>query len=298
MSKKIKALKIFRIDHLPGAELPETDKFGILQSLEKYDENGNLLLEIGYTRDGDISDKNDFSYDDAGRMVESRIFGEDDEILEHTEITRDPEGRILREVVHYLDGSDDIRTFFYDDAGNLTGMEVRDDEDELDFSERYFYEDGKLVKIERHDEEGEVIFYQQDTYQDGRLVQRKIWSSEEEEPFTLITDFSPKGSREKETRYDSREKVVERNIYEEDEEGRIIRYSEETRQKKNTTEIEYDNAGRVLYQKETDLHGELNHEIFRKYDEEGRLISTTAEIVQKNSGEKRAYTLVYQYEIY
>jgi YD repeat-containing protein len=298
MSKKIKTLKIFRIDHLPGAELPDLEKFGILQTLEKYDENGHLLLETGFTRDGEISDKTDYSYDEKGRVSESRIFGEDDEVLEHTEVFRDKDGRILKEIVHYLDGSDDIRTYFYDDTGNLTGLEVHDDEDELDFSERYFYEGGQLVKIERYDEEGEVIFYQQDTYQDGTLAQRKIWSSEEEEPFTLVTDFTPQGTREREIRYDSREKVVERNIYEADENGRVIKYTEENRQKKNTTEVEYDGAGQVIYQKETDLNGELNHEIFRKYDEEGRLISTTAEIVQKNSGEKRAYTLVYQYEFH
>jgi hypothetical protein len=298
MSKKIKSHKIYRIDHVPGAEIPQAEEFGLLQTLEEYDENGNLTLEIGYTRDGEIGDKSEFRYDRSNRVIESRIYGQDGEMLERNEMVRDHDGRLITELVHYLDGSTDIRSFFYDDKGNLTGLEVKDDEDELDFSERYSYEHDKLVKIERFDEEEEVIFYQEDHYENGVLATRKVWSSEEEEPFTLVTEFNEKGHRIKEIRYDSRDKVIERNIYEEDGQGRVSKIIEENKFRKNTTEISFDDRGNVIYQKETDLNGELNHEVFRTFDEEGRPLTATVEMVQKNTGQKRAYTLVYRYEYY
>jgi hypothetical protein len=296
MSKKIKCQKVYRIDHVPGAEIPEAEDYGILQSLEEFDEKGNLVLEIGYTRDGDIGDKCEYRYDDSNRVVETLIYGEDDEILERTETTRDKDGRILKEIVHYLDGTSDIRTFFYNEKGSLTGMEVKDDEDEPDFSERYHYKDDKLVKIERFNEDNEVVFFQEDNYEDGVLRQRKVWSSEDEEPFTLITEFNEKGIRVKETRFDSRDKMTERNIYEADEQGRPWRVIEENRLRKNTTEVSFDEKGNMFYQKETDMNGELNHEIFRTFDDNGNLLTATVEMVQKNSGEKRAYTMVYRYE--
>ncbi len=298
MNKKLKSQKIFRIDHIPGSVLPDVEHYGILQSQEEYDENGNLTLEIGYTRDGEVADKSSYQYNNDGMLVESLIFGEDDEILERNEIFRDKDSRLVREVVHYLDGSADIRTFFYDSAGNLTGMEVKDDEDEPDYSENYYYLEGKLVRTERFDEEGEIIFYQEDTIDDGRMVQRKIWSSEDEEPYTLITEYNERGNREQETRFDRNDKIMERNTWEENEQGLIVRIVEENRLKKNTTEITYDESGRVIHQKETDLHGQLNHEVFRSYDEDGLLHIVTAEITNKNTGDKRAYSLVHRYEFY
>ena len=297
MSKKIMRVKIYRMDHLPGAELPDATEYGTLQSLQEFDEKGNLTLEIAYTHDGEIGDKNEFRYDENGRLVESRVYGEDDEILERNEISRDKNGRIISERVHYLDGSTDTRSYHYDDKGNLTGMEMRDDEDELEYSEKYYYENDRLVKIERRNEENEIVFSQEDTYAEGVIRTRKVWSDEQEEPFSLITEYNRFGHREKETRFDSRDKMIERNIYEEDDQGRLIRVVEENRQRKNTTEISNDAHGNVVYQKEVDVHGELNHEVYRMYDEHGNLLKVTVEALQKNTGQKRAYTLVHLYEI-
>lgn len=296
MSKKTKRLKIYRVHHLPGAELPDPVEFGVLQSLQEFDEKGNIILEIAYTHDGEIGDKNEFRYDDNGRLIESIVYGEDQEILERSEITRDKDGRILTETVHYLDGSADRRSFYYDDNGYLTSIVTTDEDEQPEFSERYTYDSGKLVRIERRNEENEIIFIQEDTYEDGVIRGRKLWSSEAEEPFTLVTDYDEMGHRVKETRFDSRERLIERNIYEVDANGRTVKTVEENRQRKNTTEISYDAAGNVTYQRETDLNGDLNHEIFRSYDEQGNPTMVTVEAIQKNSGEKRAYSLIYLYE--
>lgn len=296
MSKKAKRLKIYRVNHVPGAELPDPTEYGTLQSMEEFDDKGNLILEIAYTQDEEIGDKNEFRYDENGRLLESRVYGEDDEVLERNEITRDKDGRILIETVHYLDGSTDTRSFYYDVNGNLTGMETKDEDEELEFSEKYFYENDKLVKIERHDEEGEIIFSQEDTYAEGVIRSRRVWSSEADEPFTLMTDFDKAGHREKETRFDSRDRMIERNIYEADEKGRVYKVIEENRQRKNTTEFSYDDHGNLIYQKEVDLNGDLNHEIIRSYDDQGNPLKVTVESIQKTSGEKRAYSLIYLYE--
>jgi antitoxin component YwqK of YwqJK toxin-antitoxin module len=296
MSKKSMRLKIYRLNHLPGAELPDATEYGTLQSLEEFDDKGNLLLEIAYTNDGEIGDKNEFHYDENGRLKESRVYSEDDEVLERNEISRDKDGRILKEIVHYMDGSTDTRSYYYDDRGNLTGMKTMDDDDELEFSEKYFYENDKLLKIERRNEEDEIVFSHEDTFEAGVIRNRKVWSSEGEDTFTIVTDFNQNGHRERETRFDSRDRMIERNIFEEDEQGRVIRVIEENRQRKNTTEFSFNDQGNVSHQKEVDLNGDLNHEIFRSYDELGNPTKITVETILKNSGEKRAYSLLYLYE--
>lgn len=298
MSKKIKSETIFRFDHLPGEEINIDQEFDIIQSHREFGESGKLLLEIAYTQDGEIADKIEYRYDEAGRLIESLIYGEDDEVLERREAVRDKDGRVTRELIHYLDETVDTREYFYNDRGNLTGMRVMDDEDELEFSEKYFYEDERLVKIERYDENNKVVFRQEDTYENGVISTHKIWSSEEEEPFTLIHHFNAAGHREQELRYNSRDQLIERNIYEEDEQGRVVRIIEENKQRKNTTEFSFDEQGNVIHQVETDLNGDLNHEIFRIYNPEGELIQTTVETVMKSSGAVLAYSLIYKRETF
>ncbi|MCK9399923.1 MAG: hypothetical protein M0Q51_08030 [Bacteroidales bacterium] len=298
MSKKIKSETIYRFDHLPGEEINIDQEFDIKQSHREFDESGNLILELAFTRDGEIADKIEYRYDEAGRLIESLIYGEDDEVLERREAEMDKDGHVAREFIHYLDGTTDTHEYFCDERGNLTGMRVMDDEDEVESTEKYFYEDNRLVKIERYNENDKVVFRQEDTYVNGLISTRRIWSSEEEEPFTVINQFNTAGLREQELRYNSRDQLIERNIYEEDEHGRIVRIIEENKQRKNTTEFSFDEQGNVIHQVETDLNGDLNHEIFRVYSPEGELLQATVETVMKSSGTVLAYSLIYKRETF
>jgi len=297
MNIKIKSETIYRIDHLPGEEIDPDQELNQKQSYREFDKSGNPIIEIAYTQDGEIADKIEYRYDEAGRLLETLVYGDDGDVLERKEEVRDHVGRVIRELTHYLDGTTDTHEYFYDDRGNLTGMQVKDDENELELSEKYFYEDDRLIKIERFNEGNEVVFRQEDTYVNGVISTRKIWSSEEEEPFTVTHQFNATGHREQELRYNKRDQLIERNIYEEDEHGRVIRIIEENRQRKNTTEFTYDDLGNAVHQVETDLNGDINHEVFRVYSPEGDLLQTTVEAVIKPSGMKRAYSLIFRREM-
>jgi YD repeat-containing protein len=298
MSKKIKSETIYRFDHMPGEEIDLDQDFDIKQSYHEFDKAGNLILEMAYTHDGDIVDKIEYHYDEAGRLVESLIYGEYDDIMERRVAERDQDGRTVRESIHYLDGSSDTREYSYDEKGNLISMRAVDDEDELEFSETYFYDGDKMVKVERRGSDDKVVFRQEDEYIDGALRTRKIWSSEDDEPYTLVHQFNAAGHREQELRYNKKDQLIERNVYEEDENGRVVRIIEENRQRKNTTEFTFDEQGNPIRQVETDLNGNLNHEIFRVYDPDGDLIQTRIEAVLKPSGEARAYSLIYKREMF
>jgi YD repeat-containing protein len=296
MSSKIKSETSYRVEHVPGEEIDPGLEYDSIHSYHEYDQAGHLILEIAYTRDGDIADKMEYRYDDEGNLSETLISGEDGEVLERKETIWAGNEKIEREIIHYLDGSEDIHEFFYDEKGNLTGVQVRDDEDELEYSEKYYYEDGHLIKMERMDEEGDVIYRQENEYKDGIIKTRTIWSSEEEEPFTMVYHFNAAGHKEQEERYNGNEQLIERNIYEEDERGRVVRIIEENRQRKNTTEYTYDGNNNPVRQVETDMNGDINHEISRAYSPEGELLMTTVEVVSKPGGTRIAYSLVFHRE--
>jgi antitoxin component YwqK of YwqJK toxin-antitoxin module len=298
MSNKIKRETIYRLDHIPGEDIDINQEFDIKQSYHEFDEQGNLILEMAYAHDGEIVDKIEYRYDEDGRLVESLIYGEYDDIMERRVAERDKDGRTIRESIHYLDGSADIHEYSYDDKGNLASIMAHDDEDETEFSETYYYSGDKVLKVERCDGNDRMIFRQEDEYVDGVVRTRKIWSSEDDEPYTLIHQFNAAGQREQELRYNNRDQLIERNIYEADENGRIIRIIEENRQRKNTTEFTFDKKGNPVHQVETDLNGNLNHEVFRVYDPAGDLIITTVEAVIKTSGDVQAYSLIHRREMF
>lgn len=297
MSNRIKSETIYRIDHVPGEEVNFNPDSGYKQSCQEYNPEGRILLELTYTFEGDISDRIEYHYDEKGRLKEALTFGENEELLERKELAWTDGDRISLEIIHYLDGSADFHEFFYDEKGNLTGIQVRNDDDEIEFEETYFYE-SDLVRMERRDEDDELVYMMENTYLDGVLRERTIWSAEEEEPYTYVQRFNSAGHREEELRYNSQGQLSERNVYSLDSEGRIISMVEENRLRKNTTEFAYDGKGNVTFQKETDLNGELNHEVFRHYDETGQPVKTTVEAAVKPSQEIRAYTLFYIREFY
>ena len=296
MSKKLKSETVYRVNHVPGEEIDLNEDFEFKQSYHEYDEAGNLLLEIAYGQDGEIADKIEYRYDKKGHLLETLVYGEDEDILERKEVIRETDGKVIREITHYLDGSADIHEYFYNDEGKLTGFQVKDDEDEIELSEKYTYEGDKVVKVERWDEDNELIFSQEDKYDNGVISGRKIWSAEDGDPYTLVIEYNAAGHREQEQRYNSHDQLIERNIYEEDNKGRGCRLVEENKQRKNTTEFEFDERGNVIHQVETDLNGELNHEAFRVYSDDGELLLTTVEAVIKSSGAIRAYSMVFRRE--
>ena len=298
MGKMYKNETVFRIDHVPGEDIDASQSFEEKNSYREFDEKGNLLLDIAFSREGDITDKVEYHYDEKNELVETIVFGDDDEVLERKEVVRDKHGRPDKELTHYMDGSTDIQQYFYDENGNLSGMILKDDEDEIDFEERYFYEGKHLVKVERRDGDNHLLFTQEDSYVDNTLNKRSIWSAEEEEPVKLVVEFNESGRRTRELRYNHDDELVERNIYEEDEKGRVVRVIEENKARKNTTEYAYDESGNVILQVETDLNGDLNHKVIRTYDEDGNIMTTTVEAVMKPSGMSRAYTLVYKRETF
>jgi YD repeat-containing protein len=298
MSNKLKSETIFRYPHLPDEEIDLDQEFQTRQSYREFDISGNLVVEMAYTQQGELADKTEYRYDDSGRLAETLIYGEDDEVLERREAERDNDGRLEREIIYYLDGSADTHEYVYDEKGNLIEMKVVDDDDEPESSEKYFYEDDHLVKVERLNEFNKVVFRQEDTYENGKISSRKIWSSEEGEPYTIVNKFNEAGLREQELRYNSRDQLIERNIFEEDEHGHVTRIIEENRQRKNITDITFDEQGNVIHQVETDMNGDLNHEIFRTYNTDGQLILTTVETVMKTTGATMAYSLIYKRETF
>jgi YD repeat-containing protein len=297
MSKIIKSEKIFRAPfHKENEDEPMLSEKA-LQSYNEYDPQGNLLLEISYDPEGSITEKNEYAWDAAGRLIRSVIYGDDGEILEKTEIHRDGKGNPVQEFIHYLDGSVDKVEYRYENELLKEKIQHNED-DEQESRETYDYEDGRIVLLERYDEEDRLVYQAKNTFENGVIRESRIWSSVEGETYTLVTLFNKEGRRLEECRYDEKEKMIERNLYEEDDKGRVIKVVEEDRNRKNTTELEYNDKDLLVYQVETDVHGQVVSEVHREYDSEGRIAGIDILYLDRRTGVLRRNYLLYEYEYF
>ncbi len=297
MSNKIRTEKIYRIPFLEGEEPePESDE-KILQSLREFDKDGNLLLEISYSTEGGINEKNEFQYDRSGKLAKSLIYGDDDEPLESKVIYRDEKQKILKEEIIYLDGSIDIVEYRYQDE-SLKEKIQKTDEDEIELREVFDYQGDDLKHYERYDEDGRLVYRLDNTFEENKISQTEIFSTENGESTKQLVYFNDSGRREAELRYNSQGKLVEKNTFEEDEEGRVISMTEENLSGKNTTTMSYNNEGRLVSQEETDVNGQLISHLEREYDAEGRPQNARILYLDRRMGTIIENFLVYEYDFF
>jgi hypothetical protein len=297
MSKKIRTEKIYQVLVRPD-EVSETVESGrVLNSIREYDRAGNLILEVSYHPDGSISDKNEHEYDVHGKIIRSTTYDGGNEPLETTKINRDKNGHPIKEEIIYMDGSVDTVDYTYEDGLLLNKVRKTDDGD-IEQREVFSYNEGNLILYEKYDDDDQIIYQVKNSYNNDIIVKSEIFSSEDDEPFTQVMEYDKEGRRKSELRYDKKKRLVEKNIYETDSHGRVIKVTEENPSRKNTTEFSYDEKGRLLYQKESDINGDRVSEVNREYDDEGMLKGARIGYLDRMTGIMQENRLAYEYEFH
>jgi YD repeat-containing protein len=204
---------------------------------------------------------------------------------------------IVAEEVSYMDGSVDIIEYRYSN-GQLSEKIQRTEDDEVESKEKFEYEGDLLVRFDRTDYDDQVVYQVVNSYKDGKLAESSISNFEGEQPYKQVVRYNEAGRRIEELRYDKRDRLIERNSFEEDENGRVVRMVEENTARKNTTGMAYDENGRLVKQSETDMRGLVLSDIERSYTEEGLPEATRVLLLDRVTGLHQQYLLVYEYEFY
>jgi antitoxin component YwqK of YwqJK toxin-antitoxin module len=299
MDQRLKSESVYRVDLISGEEISQTEIEGTLISYQEYDRNGNIILEERTNPDGSFGEKYEHKYNDQGQLIESILYDEEDEILERKTITWISVDKASDETTHYLDGSSDTLHYIYDTDGKLIEKKLIDDEDELEMREVFEYNDGKLIRNEKFDGSGESVSKYELTYSDGgALTESSFWTSEGGDISTLVTTFFPSGRKASELKYNTGMNLVEKVTFEEDQQGRISRIIEEDPYKKNTTVLDYDEAGNLIRQEETNHEGRMNNHITRIFNESGNLVETKVAAAVRGMDVIHEYKLITEYEYF
>jgi uncharacterized protein YuzE len=297
MKKKIQTLSILRIDVPPEGDFDDfRDKPPVTYSRSSYDSFGNLLEDIKFNDYGEIIGKSVYQFDKNGKLISEETFDDSDELEEKITFDRDETGKITREFVHYLDDSKDTIEYHYDADGRLVKKQLIGEEGEIEREEIFIYENEFLMK-EQTVEDGEVIKESAYEYDEkGNVIGLEMMNENEE--FSIVSEFDENGNRIKFLRYDGNGKVIEKHLFAYDSKNNLIETIEETPYKKVTTSVARDEAGNAVLQKEIGRDGKLNHEIERDFDESGNVTEVRSFVSGSGQRPDRKYILKHDYTFF
>ena len=299
MAKKIRTVNVYRVEKVPGENVSgQADRE--IQSYTLYNEDGNILEEAHYGTGQELAEKSRYQYDDKGRVSGMLLMDESDEVLEDKRIEWSEPDRMEKEITHYLDGSEMTVTYHHDEQGRLVRKITADEEGEVESREIFSYDGDNLVRVEKYNEDDRLVFKQDDIYNGKERSESMIFLMEDPDDKTVrVIKYNERGQRSAELVYDRKDRLVEKNHYEVDDQGRLVKMVEENAARRNTTEFFYDDSGNnIREQVETDREGNLNHRILRTYDEDGNQLETRVIMPIGNAGETREYSIVFEYEYY
>ena len=224
---------------------------------------------------------------------------EDEVLTEWRELVRNEEGRVDKELLHYLDGSIDVIEYSYNEANQLISRIQTNSDEEIEKQENNVYEDGKLIKEEIIDQDGNVTVLNTYSYAEKGILEESIHELFNDGKSTrLIHAFDEAGRRQKSLRYNDKNQLVEISRYVIDDMDRVVQIEDEDQHKKSLTTIEYDDAGNIVSQLERDKNDEIISSVERRYSQDNRVLESKVYMSGQGHRQDQEYTLIYKYEYF
>lgn len=158
---------LYNPDGTPAVILPEEELQNIFRantdgiSYEyRYDRAGNVIARISYDAEGNLHLTENYIYDDAGRLIQRKIFSD---------------GGIYGSAV-----------YLYDDTGTLSEIQFTDEYHGVGEQHLYFDEAGRVVRYVRNEIGREMLFDYDET---GVLQQRTVNFRESDGEVSLIYTY-------------------------------------------------------------------------------------------------------------
>ena len=297
---KIKSLSLHKYDYvLKDMSTEEFELKGGIYTKTTYDPEGRTLSEIKYNPDGSVEQHYGYAYNEQGVKIADRSWDENGELIDDMEYDVDADGRTQFAYKNYLDGSKDTVTYRYDDAGNLIEKEVRSEDDEVEFLEKFLYEGGHEIMHESWDEEGEYKFKEETRWNEkGNIMETKTWVAETQETERIVNEYDEDAELSSVASYDKNGGVIFKVAYKRDDQGRIVEVRDEMPEKIAVTIFEYDEHGNAVVQEERNEHAEINSRIVREFDKEGNVTESEAIFDHHGMARNQHYVLKYEYEYF
>lgn len=298
MEKKVSNLSVFR-KNLVYNTLGELDsnqpEFLVSESLYELP-HGKLVKETHWTENGQVEQQTVYSYTPQGFLLREELVDSDGSTLECRSFEPDSNNLIQIERLHYADGSADRILYVRDSNQKLVRKEFYADENDLEVIEEFAYDGENLLRQTKRDNNDDLIAESHYTYNDmGLISELTVNDLEEDINYQKHYAYDENGFLLQVTTFNEEGDPVERITHENNEAGKPVKITDENKRQKNTTTLEYNEFGEVIFQAETDRHGQLVKQLEKSFDDNNLLKETQVLVRDFQRGFSRSYVLRHQY---
>lgn len=297
--KQIKTSKAFIIQLPPDGEFEEyrNKTRRILLQEEIFDEKGHLQVEKKYDYNGDNAARVLYSFDERGLKISEESYDADENLEERLTFEYNDEGRVVKGLIHYVDGSFDTIVYEYNVNNELVSKKWMNDDGETERVEEFEYKDGRLI-ANVLTEEGEEVRNNTFKYNEkGDLIEAGI--SDENGDYRETYEYDEQGNLVKTLKYDEGDKLVEKVVYGYDEyNNRVSINSEDQVTKRSVESVYHENVLNSSIEIEYNNLGQLTRRIERQMNEHGHLTEMRAFQTEGNRGAPSKYMVIYEQEYY
>jgi len=296
MTAVLKTMTSYRAMHVDGLDEDEILKHEFIFQVSKYDAAGNLLVEESFLPDKSLEHRSTYTYNEGGQLIEEMLEEGDGFISEHKTMEYDPEGKLHKIRLHYMDDSFDETSFLYDSNGRVIERSITDSDGEAGNRTVLTYEGDLLVSELEYDQEGEIISGKRFTYDD----QGNLLTEEEEgaENFRLSHTYDENGKRSVSRKYNEEGQLVEKHTYTYDDQGRTVEVKDESRNGVEILKMEYDAQGNMIRQDSFNEKEVQVSSVLRKYTADNRIETTLVRVEGSGQRPPQDYRLRFEYEYY
>lgn len=295
MAKAIKSIETTRIDYVLGSiQDNEISSVEQLESIQNFDQQGNLIEQIDYDSSGEIAMHVRNTYQNS-LIIKKEILDQSGDIQEDkTYFYKD---NLLEKVVtHYAEGYEDETLYTYDANQQLLSAITYDEGEESD--KIIYSRETNQLKVEVFNDFGHMESRETQVRNDkGLLIHRKLEDVEAgiREEWEYIYNEQDQPIESRYTRNPDAIRHTTKHFYEE---GLEVR--NETFDGKNTSVqyFQYNDQKEIVSQKEYNDKEELNHSIQRVYDENHQLLESHVEINQHGMGMDARYSILHKNAYY
>jgi YD repeat-containing protein len=300
MSKKIKSIKRYNRPFKPfnfgNAEVAETE---YLESVTELDENGNTLIELKYSEDGEMEEKNSYRYNPDGKLLEHTLLYAVEDVTERRMLTRNEKGLLISEVKYYGDDSGEKTDYVYDDKDNLIERTYYDEEGVYVSKENFKYDDeGSLIEDIKYDANNAIEEHSTFKKIDDKTIEQIQHKPDGSLASRTLIKFDDNGKELSSEQTTSDGKLISGVTNVLDERGNVIeRHFKDFYSK--TIRYVYDEQNRCTMQELFDGNGTLIQKNMYAFDDEGNLVDThTYEMDTTRGGRDKHFQTRYEYEFW
>lgn len=293
MCSKILKRRIYQSIYRDEVLSPENQVQKNLLSETLFNSDGNIIEEIVCNDNGQPEQLIRNTYNNS-HLIESNTTDLLNEMSEVQKFEYNETGLLTGKTIYFADGSEMISTYEYDDSGRMIRRIESDPEEGTNQEKTYKYDNNLLISIKETDDDGnllESIDYSYD--ENGRRLTTTTEGSDDDG--TVKIEYDENNRPLIQRNFNTRNQLIARTTWEYD--GNIVRETAESAQGITITETEHDEAGQEIARTRMNKDGQILEQLSFALHSDGRPKCTTGTRYSPAYDTFRFFSLDYEYDM-